>query len=164
MWFDANLFSIGTKIADKKEGITYFLEENTYRLDPVTAKYLPLRERTTERVTIPTGKCAEKVNEKLYHAYVIHGAQANRPGVMQELELALSPNPSSDVLNVDMGSFKGEATLTLTDNLGKAVYSGTSTFTPGVPISVNIKALATGLYHVRVSNTTFSNTSTFLKP
>lgn len=78
----------------------------------------------------------------------------------QNSELTISPNPAKDKLNITLPSGSGDMNLEVFDVLGKRVYNGVLT---QLESSVNVSRWKSGVYLVRVSNNSFTQTKRFIK-
>ena len=78
----------------------------------------------------------------------------------QNTELTISPNPAKDKLNITLPSGSGDMNLEVFDVLGKRVYKGLLT---QLESSVNVSGWRSGVYLVRISNNSITQTKRFIK-
>lgn len=93
-------------------------------------------------------------------------AQALEEGVLDETngeditEINIFPNPSEDIVYVNLPDFDVEAEILFFDVLGKLVFNIKTTLTQN---SIDISALTPGVYFFKVQSNTNSKTSKFIK-
>lgn len=80
--------------------------------------------------------------------------------VVQDEDFVISPNPANNKLNIKLLSVNDEVKLEVFDVLGKLIYKGEIT---QLESSVNVSNWKIGVYLVRVSNNSMSQTKRFLK-
>lgn len=78
----------------------------------------------------------------------------------QNRELMISPNPAKDKLNITLPSGSNDMKLEVFDVLGKRVYNGLLT---QLESSVNVSRWKSGVYLVRISNNSITQTKRFIK-
>jgi hypothetical protein len=83
-----------------------------------------------------------------YPAIVVHLTPAAAVGVEENNEVSITPfpNPSSTFVNIPMGEFSGEATLSITDITGKIVSTQKINAIDNNVLQVNISDLSNGVY------------------
>jgi hypothetical protein len=94
---------------------------------------------------------------------VVLGAPLRESQVISET--TLSPNPANEVLNLSFNTIDAsEVTITISDNLGKAVVSINNTYQEGTQReTMDISRLAKGYYFVSVRNGEKVETMKFIK-
>lgn len=90
------------------------------------------------------------------------------PRLAQEVSLEnikLYPNPAKDVLNIEFETKnEGEASIIITDNLGKTLHSQNNTYTQGVQKeAIDVASLANGYYFMIIRTNDSVSTKKFMK-
>ena len=80
--------------------------------------------------------------------------------LVQDEDFVISPNPAYNKLNIKLLSVNDDVKLEVFDVLGKLIYKGEIT---QLESSVNVSNWKIGVYLVRVSNNSMSQTKRFLK-
>jgi hypothetical protein len=80
--------------------------------------------------------------------------------IVQDEDFVISPNPAYNKLNIKLLSVNDDVKLEVFDVLGKLIYKGEIT---QLESSVNVSNWKIGVYLVRVSNNSMSQTKRFLK-
>lgn len=79
---------------------------------------------------------------------------------IQDKEFVISPNPAKDRLNIILPSGSDNMQLEVFDVLGKRVYKGLLT---KLESSINVSNWRSGVYLVRISDNSTSQTKRFIK-
>ncbi len=66
--------------------------------------------------------------------------------------ISISPNPSSSYVEISIGKICDKCSYAIIDNVGKTIQNGRFTYSP-----INVEALPTGIYTIKVSNKSDAN-------
>src|SRR5690606_494749 len=81
-----------------------------------------------------------------------------------QLEVALYPNPASDLLNIQSSYFSGNTIeIEVYDQLGQVVLPSQRLNIENNEISLSVEALSSGMYFVKIHNDSSSTSKKFIK-
>ncbi len=127
-----------------------YLKNGTTLIQPGTAKLMYYTLSTTDPARWYTGFTSDVVNSLWIRAIVSPGIGIEESALKAAVKVG--PNPATDVVNVMFSDIEGDFTLTMTDITGRVVSTETVNVLGAANHSVNVSALAAGVYMLNVNS------------